>query len=168
MHIKAYINLSLQRLPSFISQVCFLSLPVRLSGIKLCRESCIRYLMYFIKGNLRPVCDCQSRLFSYENLTQKECFNSIRSWHYTGKFYRQNSSIFRLQLPQSMHPSVMFLTVSNIARFSASKLNCTLTPVVKGLLSILIFLTPHMRFQSSSRTDVAVLKTQPSKERIKQ
>ena len=123
------------------------------------KEKLISPFKTFWGNHFRPLTSRLNSPFKSKFLQQIEYFNSNRYWHCKTNYYRQKPRIIRHQLSRFIQSPQMFLSRSNKARFSGSEYKRLLFEAINCLPSLFNFLTPHMRYQSSSHTDVPVLKT---------
>ena len=159
MHIIAYIYLLIERsLPLFVqfytagtARILPVSKPGKEKQITTCKTDLVSH---FRSETSRPISP-----FHNELIPQVECFYSDRYWHLKTYYDRQKSRIIRYQLPWFIQSPEMVLLRPNKARSSDPE--CQRFPVdpINCLPALFNFLTPHLRFQSSSHTDVPVLKT---------
>ena len=159
MHIIAYIYLLIKRsLPSFVQFYIAGTariFPVRKPGkekhITTCKTDLVSQLS---SETSRPISSFHNKL-----IPQVECFYSDRYWHCKAYFDRQKSRIIRYQLPCFIQSPEMVLLGPNKAQSSGPASQRLLVDPINCLPTLFNFLTPHMRFPSSSHTDVPVLKT---------
>ena len=168
MHIKAYIYLLIKR-SLFPFSLLYMA---GTAGVLRVKKSCGGMLMTTCKAfscsHSRPKASRLKSPFRSKFLTQIKHFIPNRYWHCKTNYYWQKSRIIEYQLPRFIQPLGMVLSGPSKARSTGSECLRLLVDTSNCLPDPFNFLTPHMRFQSSSHTDVTVLKTQPSKERIKQ
>ena len=167
MHIIAYIYLFTKRsLPSFVQ--FYIAGITRIFPVsKLDKEKHITTCKALLQNYFSPVPSRSTAPFHNVLIPQIECFYSGRHWHWKTYYDRQKPRIIRLHLSRLIQSAERPSPVGNTARHPGFQYQRMLVDTSSCLPSLFNFLTPHMRFQSSSHTDVPVLKTQPSKERIK-
>ena len=166
MHIIAYIYLLLKRSLPLFAQLYIAGTALIFPWGKAGKEKYITTYKADLFFHLKLGINRQNLPFRNGFLPQIKYFNRYKYWHCKISNHWQISRITRYQLPQFIQPSGMVLSGPNKARSSdpeCQRLQVDTSNCLSGLFN---FLTPHMRHQSSSHTDVTVLKTQPSKERI--
>ena len=159
MHIKAYIYLLIKRSLPLFAQFYIAGtariFPVRKPGDEKHITTCKTDLLSHLRSETsRPISPFHDQL-----IPQVECFYSGRYWHCKAYFDRQKSRIIRYQLPWFIQSPVMVLLGPNKAQSSGPEPQRLLVDPINCLPTLFNFLTPHMRFSSSSHTDVPVLKT---------
>ena len=168
MHIIAYIYLLIKRSLSLFAQFYIAGTAKMFPVKKLGKEKYITSCKAYSASHLRFDISRQNSPFRCGFLPQIKYFNSSRYWHCKTDYYWQIPRIIRCHLSRLTQAPERLSPVANIARCPGFKYQRLLVDTSNCPPTLFNFLTPHMRYPSSSHTDVAVLKTQPSKERIKQ
>ena len=166
MHIFAYIYLLIKR-SSFPFLQLYMAGTARVIRMKKsCREKLLNIYKAFSEFHTRSIASRSHSPFRNKFLHLIEYFNPLKYWHCKIRNHWQISRIIRYQLPQYIQPPDMVLSGSIKTRSSDPECQRLQVDASNCLPALFNFLTPHMRFQSSSHTDVPAHKTQPSKERI--
>jgi len=159
MHILAYIYLLIKRLLPLFAQFYI--------------DGTVRILPVIKPGKKKNITTCKAHLFCHlwsETsrptspfrsifLHQIKYFNPSRYLHCKTDYNWKISKIIRLHLSRLIQSAERPPPVGNIARHPGFQYQLMLVDTSNCLPALFNFLTPHMRFQSSSHTDVPVLKT---------
>ena len=161
MHIIAYIYLFTKRsLPSFVQfYIAGITrvFPVNKPG----REKLITAYKAYLLSHLWSETSRPTSPFRSKFLPQIKYFNPNlnRYWHCKTDCYWQISRMIRPHLSRLIQPLERLSPVANIARYPGFQYQRLLVDTSNCPPTLFNFLTPHMRYPSSSHTDVAVLKT---------
>jgi hypothetical protein len=159
MHVLAYIYLLIERSLLSFAQLYMVGtsriVPANKPGEEklMGAYNSISYSLFRPKSS-RPILP-----FHNELIPQVGCSHSSKYWHCETNYYWQESRVIKYQLSRFIQSPNMVSSGPIRYRFLHSEYQRLLVDLINRLSSLFNFLTPHMRFSSSSHTDVPVLKT---------
>ena len=159
MQYKAFIYLLIRRTFPTFAQLYMVGSAYKSRVKKSGKGWFINTYKAFTDSHPGPSTNRSILTFRNKFLHQIKCLNPNRYWHCKTNDFRQKSRIIWYQLPWFIQSPEMVLLGPNKAQSSGPESQRLLVDPINCLPTLFNFLTPHMRFSSSSHTDVPVLKT---------